>query len=151
MSFNPGEKRKGGAAGRGWDQGPGPAEVSHEPCCRLHSCLTGPSEAFTHCPSEDCGQISAVLKGPYFNSCSVQEILHVSSSFSRHEAQAVELNQQLINWNIVVFNETFILIHTTPPPPPLLFVLLSETTFALRLLSSSRASPVMLAVLSGGT
>lgn len=81
------------------------------------------SGAFTHCPSEDFGQISSVLRGPYFNCCSVQEILHVSSSFSRHEAQAVELNQQLINWNIVVFNETFILIHTKhPPPSALLFV-----------------------------
>lgn len=109
------------------------------------------SEAFTYCPSEDFGQISSVLKGPYFNSCSVQEILHVSYSFSRHEAQVVELNQQLINWNIVVFNETFILMHTKQPPPtPSSLWDLSET-FALRPLSSSKASPVMLAVLSGGT
>lgn len=67
----------------------------------------------------------------------------MSNSFSRHEAQAVELNQQLINWNIVVFNETFLLMHSKQPP--------SETTFALRPLSLSRSSTVMLVVLSGGT
>lgn len=40
-------------------------------------------------------QIKTALKGRHVDSCTVQEILRVSYSFSRREAESVESNQRI--------------------------------------------------------